>query len=194
MLSPAMPVGASKEGAGMSKPRSGLFHGTMGERAIISAEQIIAVRTAGLDLREHHIGQKQLSASRMRKLSTKVAARTATKAEYRMFMWNNRFKHRRKAGIDSFWEQERERIISGQPTTRNWTADQTLDILNGKKPKFRGRTIQGHHTYSAAKFPHLADRGEVIYPATGFEHLNGWHGGNYRRSLPGRRIRIVVEF
>ena len=178
----------------MSKPRSGLFHGTIGDRAITGAEQIIAARTAEVDLREHPITQKQLTAKRMKQLSVKVAARTATKAEYQTLMWNKRFKLRRKAGVDSFWEQERERLINGQPTTRNWSTDQVIDILSGKKPKFHGHTVQGHHTYSAAKYPHLANYGNIIYPATALEHLKGWHGGNYRRSLPGRRIRKIAEF
>ncbi|WP_195617547.1 hypothetical protein [Clostridium paraputrificum] len=34
----------------------------------------------------------------------------------------------------------------------------------------------------------LADKGEVIYPATFNEHLNKWHGRNYRNSNPGSPI------
>lgn len=48
--------------------------------------------------------------------------------------------------------------------------------------------IAGHHTYSASKYPHLADKGEVIYPATFNEHLNKWHGKNFKNSYPGAPI------
>ena len=46
-----------------------------------------------------------------------------------------------------------------------------------------------YHTYSAKKYPHLADRGEVIFPTTFQEHLHDWHGGNWNNSLPGKRIK-----
>jgi len=36
-----------------------------------------------------------------------------------------------------------------------------------------GKPIQGHHTFSVSKYPHLAGKGEGIYPATDNEHLNG---------------------
>ncbi|MBE5806801.1 MAG: hypothetical protein E7317_00455 [Clostridiales bacterium] len=178
----------------MSKPRSGLFHGTIGDRAITSAEQIIAARTAGLDLHEHPITQKELSSKRMKQLSAKVVARTATKAEYQAIMWNKRFRTRRDTGINEFWKQERYRIITGQQTTRSWSPQQIADILNKHRPKFKGKTMAGHHAYSASRYPHLANRAEVIFPVTHTEHYKGWHGGNYRRSLPGRRIRSIIEF
>lgn len=41
--------------------------------------------------------------------------------------------------------------------------------------------MQGHHSYSASKFPHLSDKGEVIYPATTSEHLHRWHGGKLQK-------------
>ena len=56
------------------------------------------------------------------------------------------------------------------------------------------KTIQGHYSYSVSKYPHLADKGEVIYPATANEHLNGWHGGNYKNSLPGEPIKTILDF
>lgn len=43
--------------------------------------------------------------------------------------------------------------------------------------------MQGHHSYSASQYPHLANKGEIIYPATPNEHFNGWHGGNWKNSL-----------
>ena len=68
------------------------------------------------------------------------------------------------------------------------------DILNGKTPKHNGKPIQGHHAYSVSQYPHLANKGEVIYPVTPNEHFNGWHGGNYKNSLPGEPIIDVKDF
>ena len=30
-------------------------------------------------------------------------------------------------------------------------------------------------------YPHICNRGELIYPVTGREHLKGWHGGSYSK-------------
>ena len=50
----------------MSKPVSGLFHGTKGERFHAGdAEAVIAERTVGLDLREHPLQNWQLSAKQV---------------------------------------------------------------------------------------------------------------------------------
>lgn len=49
--------------------------------------------------------------------------------------------------------------------------------------------MHAHHTYSAKKYPHLADRGEVIFLTTFQEHLHDWYGGNWNNSLPGKRIK-----
>ena len=49
--------------------------------------------------------------------------------------------------------------------------------------------MHAHHTYSAKKYPHLADRGEVIFLTTFQEHLHDWYGGNWNHSLPGKRIK-----
>ena len=54
--------------------------------------------------------------------------------------------------------------------------------------------MQGHHSYSVSKYPHLADCGEVIFPTTRNEHLNGWHGGNYKNSMPGEPIFSIMDF
>lgn len=54
--------------------------------------------------------------------------------------------------------------------------------------------MQGHHSYSASQYPHLANKGEIIYPATPNEHFNGWHGGNWKNSLPGERIKPIDDF
>ena len=40
-------------------------------------------------------------------------------------------------------------------------------ILSIKRiPKFDDKPIEEHHTYSSLQFPHLANKGEVIYPVT----------------------------
>ena len=172
----------------MSKGSSGLFHGTTGDRHQSSAEHTIASRTAGLDLREHPRG-KSLSARQSRQVRNKITARTATKNEYRQYMSDKRFAERRKAGVNEFWKQERRRIKAGVQPTRDWSDEQRADILSGGRPKYEGRTIQGHHSYSASRYPHLANRGEIIYPVTFDEHLFGWHGGNFSNSLPGKPIK-----
>lgn len=179
----------------MSKPPSGLFHGTKGEIAFYGdAEAVIAARVANYDLQEHPLRQTQLSAKTRREIARKIQQRTATREEYNRYMWDKRFGKRRKAGIKKFWKQERNRLERGERGTRNWSPEQKRSILEGRIPTFNGKALQAHHTYSAKNFPHLANLGEVIYPATHFEHHKGWHGGRYKNSLPGRRIRFINEF
>ena len=178
----------------MSKPASGLFHGTKGEIAFRGdAEATIASRVAGLDLREHPTPYKQLSSKQRRSIAQKVSRRTATAEEYKRYMWDKRFGKRRRDGVKNFWKQERNRLERGEKGTRQWTSEQRAAILSGKAAKFKGATLQGHHTYSASKYPHLANQGAVIYPATRTEHLKGWHGGSYKNSKPGQRIRLINE-
>ena len=179
----------------MSKPSSGLFHGTKGDIASRGdAENVIASRVSGLDLREHPIAQKQLASKQRKAINKKIENRTATREEWKRKEWDRRFSKRRKSGVKSFWKQERNRLERGEKGTRNWSVEQRQLILSGKAPKFKGKTIHGHHTYSAAKYPHLANLGEIIYPATQYEHQMGWHGGSYKKSKPGGRIRPINEF
>ncbi len=179
----------------MSKPPSGLFKGASGiDDFYGDAESVIASRVEGLDLRPHPITQKQLSAKQKAKIKSKIKARTATREEYKRFMWDIRFSRRRKLGPSNFWKQEKDRILQGKPPTRNWSKEQIADIINNRKPKYLSMTIEAHHSYSAKEYPHLANLGEGIYPATHDEHLKGWHGGNYRHSKPGKRIRRYREF
>ena len=179
----------------MSKPPSGLFWGTKGEMAFRgNAESVIAVRTVGLDLREHPASQKQLSAKQRKTINGKIKKRTATRDEWKRREWDRRIRERRKKGVDEFWSQEVLRLSKGQKGTRNWSPEQVSAIMSGKKPHFGGKPMQSHHTYSVLRYPHLANRGEIIYPATYTEHRKGWHGGNTRKSLPGRRIRPISEF
>lgn len=179
----------------MSKPESGLFKGTAGVKDFYGdAESIIADRVKGLDLTPHPIKMKQLSSSKLAKLKSKIETRTATRDEYTLYMWNKRFKRRRAKGVKDFWTAETVRLKTGQKGTRAWTKEQREEILKGRRASFNGKTLQGHHTFSASKYPHLANNHLVIYPATSFEHVKGWHGGNYKKSEPGRRIRRIREF
>nr|WP_278335285.1 pre-toxin TG domain-containing protein [Clostridium kluyveri] len=159
-----------------------------------NAKEIISERVSGLDLNEHQLTNKQLSSKKMSEIKSKIDNRTVTKAEYEAYEWNKRFSARRREGVKQFWNQERERIINGESTTRNWTTEQIEDILNGRTPKYDGKPIQGHHSYSASQYPHLADKGEIIYPVTPNEHLKGWHGGNFKNSSPGEPIIDINDF
>ena len=186
----------------MSKPSSGYFIGTQGQKiffrnekyifieSVKDAEENIAERVEGLDTRGHKIKhRKYLSKKQTKEIKMKIDTRTATMEEYKNMCMSERLNERRRTGVDAFYEAERERIINGHPTTRKWTTQQTEDILAGRKFKYKGRTMHTHHTYSAKKYPHLANRGEVIFPTTFQEHLHDWHGGNWNNSLPGKRIK-----
>ena len=179
----------------MTKPDSGLFKGTSGiEDFYGDAERVITERVKGLDLTPHPITQKQLSSKQRKRIRDRIKRRIATREEYQRFMWDRRFARRRKLGVNNFWKQERDRINDGEQFTRNWTPEQIADILGDKSPKFQSKAMEAHHSYNAKEFPHLANLGEVIYPATHDEHIKGWHGGNYRNSRPGKRIRRFREF
>jgi len=184
----------------MSKPSSGHFNGTTGKKiaqgisSTVSKKcDIIAKKKSSLDLREHPTKYKQMSSKKLKKLREKETNRTITKEEYKHKEWQRRLKIRRNEGIRQFWEREQFLIKSNLPTTRNWSAEQRKAILAGKRPKFKGLTLDSHHTYSVAKYPHLANRGELIYPVTKYEHRQGWHGGNMRNSLPGKPINKIEE-
>ncbi|MED2944508.1 pre-toxin TG domain-containing protein, partial [Bacillus swezeyi] len=158
------------------------------------AETVIAERVKDFDLAEHPVPYKQISAKKLKELKSKIDNRTITREEYKVYTWNRKFAAKRDKGVKVFWKQEKTRILNGEVPTRNWSKEQAQDILNNKRPKFEGKTMQGHHSYSASKFPHLSDKGEVIYPVTTREHLQGWHGGNYKNSLPGKPIKDIKDF
>lgn len=183
----------------MSKPNSNHFANTTGAKnahnimmSIRTASDIIAGRTKGLDLNEHPVKRKSKTA--LKTIRSKIQNRSAAKSEYKHLSQHDRLKKRRKEGVKRFWEAERTRIINHQPTTRRWSKEQIADILANRRPKYMGKVLQGHHAYSVSKYPHLADKGAVIYPATFNEHLYGWHGGNFNNSLPGRPIRNKRDF
>lgn len=180
----------------MSKPTSGHFAGTKGAKrdpstkSIKSPEEIIAERTKGLDLKSHPRKSKSMSASKMHNIRDKINNRTASKEEYKAIMSENRFRKRRSKAVHDFWKDEANRIKHNLPTTRQWTPEQRRDIINKKRPKYKGQSLEGHHTYSAQLYPHLANISLVIFPATHDEHKNDWHGGNYKKNLPGKRIQM----
>ena len=198
----------------MNHGNSGLAHGTSGSPQLmlensdatfvassnesrLALEHIvntISERAKGLDLREHTSVHRQLSKTKMKALAKKVETRQATKKEYKEYQWNVRFRERRKNGVKRFWRQERERLLRGERGTRNWTKEQRAAIIRGETPKFKGLYVIGHHSYSAVKYPHLADKGEIIYPATSREHFRGWHGGNYKKSSAGKPIVLIIDF
>ena len=159
-----------------------------------SPKEIMAERTKGLDIREHPSKYKQISAKEKSRLESKVRDRTITKDEYKKLEWNKKISAKRQDAVNEFWDQEQIRLQKGENGTRNWSPQQKADILNGKRPTYNGKTIQGHHTYSVSKYPHLSGNSEVIYPATFNEHLKGWHGGNFRNSLPGEPIKTIIDF
>jgi GHH signature containing HNH/Endo VII superfamily nuclease toxin len=163
----------------------------IGDRLVKNEADIIAERAKNLDLTPRETPYKIMGSKKMKILNEKVKNRTITREEWKQLQWNKRFKRRRDRGVDNFWEQEKVRVMNGNPT-RNWTPEQTKDILNGNIPKHNGKPIIGHHAYSASKYPQLADKGEIIYPVTFREHLYRWHGGNYRDSLPGRPINDSI--
>ena len=182
----------------MSKPSSGHFKGTTGGHFAPNYQFTNELRNAiikkdGLDLREHPTKYKQLSSKKLKLLRKKKLNRTITKSEYNHLEWQRRLNNRRNKAIIDFWKNEKRRIISKLPTTRNWSATQQQYILSDKRPKYAGKSIVSHHTYSVAKYPHLANRSELIYPATQYEHIYRWHGGNTRKSLPGIPINPLKE-
>ncbi|BCE06637.1 T7SS effector LXG polymorphic toxin [Bacillus paralicheniformis] len=158
------------------------------------AETVIAERVKNFDLAEHPVQFKQVGVKKLKELKSKIDNRTITREEYKVYTWNKKFAAKRDKGVKAFWKQEKTRILNGEAPTRNWSKEQAQDILKNKRPKYEGKTMQGHHSYSASKFPHLSDKGEVIYPATIREHLYGWHGGNYKNSLPGKPIKDIKDF
>ncbi|BDG47776.1 pre-toxin TG domain-containing protein [Parageobacillus sp. KH3-4] len=163
----------------------------VGDKVVKNEADIIAERAKNLDLTPRETPYKIMGSKKMKILNEKVKNRTITREEWKQLEWNKRFKRRRDRGVDNFWEQEKVRVMNGNPT-RNWTPEQIKDILNGNIPKHNGKPIIGHHAYSASKYPQIADKGEIIYPVTFREHLYRWHGGNYRDSLPGRPINDSI--
>ncbi|WP_423190744.1 T7SS effector LXG polymorphic toxin [Bacillus safensis] len=175
------------------------FHGKMGikstektlsNKKVAVGEEIIAqrIQKVELDLTTKVTPYKSLSRNQQKKIKEKIENRTVTKEEYKRYQWDKRFSKRRAAGVTEFWKQEKKRILDGESTTRNWTNEQKQEILKSKKPQYNGKSIIGHHTYNAMNYPHISNRGELIYPVTGREHLKGWHGGSYSKNAPGRPV------
>ena len=182
----------------MSKPNSGHFSGTAGSKENAKnmsqkSDSHVIIALKGIDTREHPTKFKQLSSKKRKTLREKANNRTITKKEYKRLDWQRRIESRRKAGIEAFWAREKELILRNLPTTRNWSSQQRADILNDRRPKYKGVTMQSHHTYSVAKYPHLANNGSLIYPATLYEHTNRWHARNFKNSLPGKPANYQIK-
>jgi hypothetical protein len=128
---------------------------------------------------------RQLSAKRIAVLEAKVANRTITKDEWKHLQWQKRLSDRRQSAIDEFWIQEQQRLAQGLPGTRNWNDTAKESILAGIQP----RGIFSHHTYSVSQYPQLANDPSNILPVTFFEHLQKWHGGNWRNPTHGVPLR-----
>ncbi|WP_085702937.1 RHS repeat-associated core domain-containing protein [Pseudomonas sp. B15(2017)] len=135
---------------------------------------------------------KPLGDPQKKVLQGKVANRTATKDEVAHLDWDRRFSNRRQRGVDRFWSEERKRLRAGEAGTRNWDETQADAIKSGKRPKFDGKTIEGHHLYNALDYPHLADKPFNIYPATRDEHFFRWHGGNFQNDTMGKPLNPLV--
>ncbi|WP_141687117.1 hypothetical protein [Fictibacillus enclensis] len=43
------------------------------------------------------------------------------------------------------------------------------------------------------RFKRRRENGEIIYPVTFREHLYRWHGGSYKKSLPGKPLNDSVN-
>lgn len=174
----------------MSKPSSGHFSGTTGAIHAKHNQDVLATSSTktdskyDLDYREHPV--KNYRSTSINKIRDKVISRTATKNEYKKLEQNRRLANRRKSGIREFWRQERERLKNNQKGTRNWSAEQIHDIKAGRTPKLNGKSLQSHHIYAVNKYPHLANKGRIIYPVTFDEHFYGFHNGNFKNSLPGK--------
>ncbi|SDN08732.1 GHH signature containing HNH/Endo VII superfamily nuclease toxin [Fictibacillus solisalsi] len=183
-------IGVTKEGQAARRVVGSADVIGLGNKKVAVGEKIIAQRAqkSGLDITPKITPYKSLSRAQQKKIMEKIENRTVTKEEYKRYQWDKRFSKRRAAGVNQFWKQEKKRIIDGEPPTRNWTNEQKQEILIGKKPKHNGQPVIGHHTYNAMNYPHISNKGELIYPVTGKEHLKGWHGGSYSKNAPGKPV------
>lgn len=134
---------------------------------------------------QHSTPYQPLDKNARQEILDRIDNRTATRDEYNRYQWDRRFNNRRARGVDRFWRQERQRLRAGEPGTRNWSPEQRAEIMAGRRPKFDGSTIEGHHRYNALDHPHIADDPNNIYPATRNEHQHRWHGGSWQNDTYG---------
>lgn len=132
--------------------------------------------------------EKKLSQNKMKDLKGKIDNRTITKEEYEEYNWNKKIDKARADGVRKFYQNEKEVLKNGEKGTRNYTEEMKKDIIDGKRPNFNGKPLEGHHKYSVEKYPNLAKEPTNIYPTTKDEHLYRWHGGNYRNPTLGKPI------
>lgn len=127
--------------------------------------------------------QKQISEAK-----EKIADRIITKEEYEELKWNEKITKSRKEGVENFWAKEKQRLNDGELGTRNWTDQQKEEIIAGNRATFEGKTLEGHHQYSVDKYPNLIKDPDNIYPVTKQEHLQRWHGGNFKNQTDGEPL------
>jgi hypothetical protein len=131
---------------------------------------------------------KPFSKNQRANIKEKVEDRTATKQEVQQLDWDRRFSNRRATGVRKFWSEERARLRAGEQGTRKWSQEQSEAISSGKRPKFNGQTVEGHHKNNALDHPQIANDAKNIYPATKDEHLQRWHGGNFQNETSGKPL------
>ena len=149
------------------------------------AEELAAGKKAMPRYKTPH---KPLSAATRKELQGKLSNRTITREEFEHLDWDRRFANRRATGVRRFWAEERARLRSGKSGTRNWTPEQKADIVAGRTPKINGEPMRGHHRCNALDHPQIADDPANIYPVTPKEHLDRWHGGNWRNDTYGEPL------
>ncbi|MDF2791098.1 MAG: hypothetical protein K0S80_4200, partial [Neobacillus sp.] len=65
------------------------------------------------------------------------------------------------------------------------------NMIREERAACRPILIHSHQIYPPEK--HFTHR-DIIYPVTPNEHFNGWHGGNWKNSLPGKPINPIEDF
>jgi len=136
-----------------------------------------------------HNSNKNILGNKQKNIvGNKINKRTVTKEEYKQFQRTEKIIKQRKYAVDGFWKNEKNKILSGQKTSRRWNVKQKKDIISGKTPKFNGKPIEGHHMRNVKDFPQQADDVRNIYPTTKNEHINRWHGGSFKNKTSGKPL------
>ena len=122
------------------------------------------------------IGETVKAISTTRKISETVDdVRDASKVT------EQAIKSARSRAVREAWKKEVELVSTTGKGTRNWTFDQTQELLTRGKVK----GFEGHHMKSVNKYPHLAGDPDNIQFLTRAEHLKA-HNGHWRFATDGR--------